>query len=68
MATVVTVYSLTHSLIHLLTYILSYLITPRSRVLLEKLTGSQLVKKFSIFYGTRRFITAIICGRHLHLS
>jgi len=29
-----------------------YLRTPWSRVLLEKLTGSQLVKKFPAFYGT----------------
>ena len=34
----------------------SYLLTPWSRVL-EKLTGSQLVKKFPTFYGTRRIIT-----------
>jgi len=33
-------------------------LTPRSRDLLEKLTGSQLVKKFPAFYGTRRFFTA----------
>jgi hypothetical protein len=33
------------------------LLTPWSRVILEKLTGSQLVKKFPAFYGTRRFIT-----------
>ena len=26
--------------------------------LLQKLTGSQLVKKFPAFYGTRKFITA----------
>jgi hypothetical protein len=38
--------------------ILTYLLTPWSRVLLEKLTGFQLVKKFPAFYGTRRFITA----------
>jgi hypothetical protein len=37
---------------------LTYLLTPWSRVLLEKLTGLQLVKKFPAFYGTRRFITA----------
>jgi hypothetical protein len=61
-------HSLTHSLIHSLIYIFRYLITSWSRVLLEKLTGSQLVKKFSVFYGTRRFITAIISGRHLHVS
>jgi hypothetical protein len=34
-------------------YLLStYLLTPWSRVLLEKLTGLQLVKKFPPFYGT----------------
>jgi len=33
-------------------------LTPCSRVLLEKLTGSQLVKKFPTFYGTRRYITS----------
>jgi len=31
---------------------LPYLLTPCSRVLLEKLTGSQLAKKFPAFYGT----------------
>jgi hypothetical protein len=31
--------------------------TPMSRVLFEKLTVSQLVKKFSAFYGSRNFIT-----------
>jgi len=35
-----------------------YLLTPTNRVLLEKLTVSQQVKKFPTFYGTRRFITA----------
>jgi len=29
-----------------------HLLTPWSRVLLEKLTGLQLVKKFPAFYGT----------------
>ena len=47
---------------------LTYLLTPRSRILLEKLTFSQLVKKFPAFYGTRRFITAFVSGRHLSLS
>ena len=46
----------------------SYLLTPWSRVLLEKLTGLQLVKKFPAFYGTRRFITALTSARHLSLS
>ena len=31
--------------------VISYLLTPYSIVLLEKLTGSQLVKKFPAFYG-----------------
>ena len=36
---------------YLLNYLLSYfLITPRRRVLLEKLTGSQPFKKFPAFY------------------
>ena len=33
-------------LTYLLTYLLTYSLTPWSRVVLEKLTGSQLVKKF----------------------
>ena len=41
--------------------------TPWSRVLLEKLAGLKLVKKFSAFYGTRRFITAFASARHLSL-
>ena len=38
--------------------VLTYLLTPWCRVLLEQLTGLQLVKKFPAFHGTRRFITA----------
>jgi hypothetical protein len=49
-------------------YIYTYLLTPWSRVLLEKLTGLQLVKKFPAFYGTRRFITALTSAHHLSLS
>jgi len=45
-----------------------YLLTPWSRVLLENLTGFQLVKKFPAFYGTRRFITTFTSARHLSLS
>ena len=44
------------------------LLTPWCRVLLQKLTGLQLVKKFPAFYGTRRFITAFTSLRHLSLS
>jgi hypothetical protein len=51
-----------------LTYLLTYLLTPWSRVLLEKLTGLQLIKKFPTFYGTRKFITAFTNARHRSLS
>ena len=51
----------------ILTYLLTYLLTPWCRVLLEKLTGLQLVKKFPAFHGTRRFITALTTVRHLSL-
>ena len=43
-------------------------LTPWSGVLLEKLTYSQLVKKFPAFYGTRMFISAFISARHISLS
>ena len=46
----------------------SYLLTPWCRVLLEKLTGLQLVKKFPAFHGTRRFITALTSIRQLSVS
>ena len=46
----------------------TYLPTPWCRVLLEQLTGLQLVKKFPAFHGTRRFITALTSVRHLSLS
>ena len=45
-----------------------YLLTSWCRVLLEKLTGLQLFKKFPAFHGTRRFITALTSVRHLSLS
>ena len=48
----------TYLLTYLFTYLLTYSLTPYSKVLLEKLIGFQLVKKFPAFYGTRRFITA----------
>ena len=35
---------------------MAYLLTPWCRVLLEKLTGLQLVKKFPTFHGTRRLL------------
>ena len=36
-------------------------------LLLQKLTGSQLIKNFPPFCGTRRFITAVTSVRHLFL-
>ena len=45
----------------------TYLLTARSTVLIEKLTGFQLVKKFPAFYRTRRFTTAFTSARHLSL-
>ena len=51
-----------------ITYLLTYLLTPWSRVLLEKLASLQLVKNFPAFYGTRRFLTALTSARHLSLS
>ena len=48
--------------------LLTYLLTPWCRVLLEKLTGLQLVKKFPAFHGTRRFITALTSLRQPSLS
>ena len=46
---------------------ITYLLTPWCRVLLEKLTGLQLVKKFPAFHGARRFITEFTSVRHLSL-
>ena len=46
----------------------TYLLTAWCRVLLEKLTGLQLVKKIPAFHITRRFITALTSVRHLSLS
>jgi len=48
-------------------YLLTYLLYG-GRVLLEKLSGLQLVQKFPSFCGTQRFITAFITAHHLSLS
>ena len=50
------------------TYLLTYLLTPWSRVLLEKPTAVQLVKKFPALYGIRNFINVFTSARHLSLS
>jgi len=47
---------------------LTILLNPWYRVLLEKLTGLQQVKKFPPFYGTRRFITTLTGLRQPSLS
>ena len=54
--------------VHCSLYTLTYFLTAWSRVILEKLTGSQPVKEFPAFYGTRMFITAFTSARHLSLS
>jgi len=43
-------------------------ITPWSRVLLEELTVTQLVKKFPAFYGTRKFISFHKCPPLVHIN
>jgi hypothetical protein len=43
-------------------------LTSWNETLLEKLTGSQLVKKFPAFFGTQKFIAAITRARHLSLT
>ena len=42
-------------LVSIVTEVRAYLLTPCYRVLVEKLTGLQLVKKLPAFHGTRRF-------------
>ena len=49
-------------------FLTSVILTPWCRVLLEKLSGLQLVNKLPAFHGTRRFITALTSVRHLSLS
>jgi len=51
-----------------ITYVITHLLTPWSRVLLEKLTSSQLDKKFSMLCGIRRFVSTFKSTRHLSLS
>ena len=51
---------------YLFTYLPTYLPTPWRRILFEKLV--KLVKKFPLFYGTRRFITSFTSACHLSLS
>ena len=55
-------------IIRVLISTVTYSLIPWSRVPLEKLTGSLLVKKFAAFYGNRRFITTFESARHMSLS
>ena len=45
-----------------------YILTPWSRVLLEKLTGFAASQEIPRIFGTRRFITVLTSARHLSLS
>ena len=45
--------------------LISYSLTPCSRVLLEKLTGFAAIKKFPVYYGTRKFITVLTSTRDI---
>ena len=58
----------THALHRAENSLVACLLTPCSRVLLEKLTGFQPVKKFPACHRTRKFITAFTSARHLSLS
>ena len=50
-----------------ITYLLAYLLYA-AESFLRSLSGSQLIKKFPAFYGTRRFITALTSASHLSIS
>lgn len=51
--------------VRILTYLLMH---SMEQSVLEKLTGSLLVKKFTAFYGIQMFITALTSTRHLSPS
>ena len=61
-------YLLNYLFIYLFIYLLTYLLILCSRVLLEKLTGFQVVKKFPALFGNRKFITAFTSARYLSVS
>ena len=48
--------------------LLTYLLTPWSRVLFEKLTGSAASQEIPRIFGTRRFLTVLTSAHHLSLS
>ena len=61
-------YLITYSLTHPPTHSLTHSLTPWSRIILEELTGSHIVKKFPAFYGTWSFNTAFTSACHMYLS
>ena len=67
MTVLIIVFILWNELLINLSQVTHSILTPWSRVLLVKLTGLHLVKKFPAFYGTRRFITIFTSARHLSL-
>ena len=46
----------------------TYILTPYSRVLLEKLTGSAASQEIPRIFGTQRFLTVLTSACHLSLS
>ena len=48
--------------------LLTYLLTPWSRILLEKLTRSAASQEIHRIFGTRKYITVLTSARHLSLS
>jgi hypothetical protein len=48
--------------------VLTYLLTPWSRVLLQKLTSSAARQEVPRIFGTRKFLTVLTSARHLSLS
>ena len=48
-------------------YLRQYLLTPWSRVLLEKLTGSAASQEIPRIFGARSFLTVLTSARHLSL-
>ena len=55
-----------HCKIHI--YLLTYSVTAWSRVLLEKLTGSEASQEIPRIFGTRRFINVFTRAHHLSQS
>jgi hypothetical protein len=49
-------------------YLVTHSLTPWCNILFEELIVTQLVKKYPLLYGTRRFITVLTKARHWTLS